>query len=149
MGKIQSPVVAQRQDPTVRSVLKSVEIRQVQWRQVPTVRVSHVLHKDKFVNQRIVTYRQDHTDSNRPESRGSATSLIEWMQVPTTQKARKTVERTVNVPVVQKEQIKNSQGRGPQDPMKERAVPTAGKVVIQLFEQWRRKNLRIRESDAS
>ena len=49
------------------------------------VRVPLVLHKDKFVNQRIVTYRQVHTDSNRPESRGSDTSLIEWIQVPTTQ----------------------------------------------------------------
>ena len=38
------------------------KIHQVQQRQVPTVRVPHVLHKDKFVNQRIVTYRQVHTD---------------------------------------------------------------------------------------
>ena len=53
---IQSPVVAQRQDLTVQSVLKSVEIHQVQWRQVPTVRVPHVLHEDKFVDRRIVTY---------------------------------------------------------------------------------------------
>ena len=56
------------------------------------MRVPHVLHKDKFVKQRIVAYRQVNTDSNRPESRGSATSLIEWMQVPTTQKALETVE---------------------------------------------------------
>ena len=51
----QAPVVAQRQVPTVRTVQKNVEIDQVQQRQVPTVRVPHVLHKDKFVNQRIVT----------------------------------------------------------------------------------------------
>ena len=31
------------------------------------------LHKDKFVNWRIVTYDQVHTDSKRPESRGSTT----------------------------------------------------------------------------
>ena len=53
----QSPVLAQMQDPTDQSVLKSVEIHQVQQRQVPTVWVPHVLHRDKFVNQRIVTYR--------------------------------------------------------------------------------------------
>ena len=73
---IQSPVVAQRQDPTVQNVLKNVEIHQVQWRQVPTAGVPHVLHKDMFVNQRIVTYRQVHTDSNRPESRGGATCSV-------------------------------------------------------------------------
>ena len=53
----QSPVLAQMQDPTDASVLKSVEIHQVQQRQVPTAWVPHVLHRDKFVNQRIVTYR--------------------------------------------------------------------------------------------
>ena len=46
-------MVAQRQDPTVQNVLKNVEIHQVQLRQLPTVRVPHVLHKDRFVNQRI------------------------------------------------------------------------------------------------
>ena len=43
---------------------------------MPTVRVPHVLHKDTFVNQRVVTYRQVHTSSNRPESRGSATCSV-------------------------------------------------------------------------
>ena len=51
--------------PTVQ---KNVETDQVQLRRVP-----HVLHKDKFVNQRIVTCRQVRTDSKRPESRGSTT----------------------------------------------------------------------------
>ena len=32
---------------------------------------------------------------------------------------------------------------GTPGPKKERAVPIAGKIVIELFEQWRRKNLRI------
>ena len=59
--------LAQRH-PTVQNVLKNVEIQQVQLRQVPTVRVPHVLHKDMFVNQRIVAYRQVHTDSNRQKA---------------------------------------------------------------------------------
>ena len=63
-------------DPTVQSVLKIVEIHQVQWTQVPTMRGPHVLHKDMFVNRRIVTYLQVHTDSNLPESRGSATCSV-------------------------------------------------------------------------
>ena len=72
----QSPVVAQRQVPTVQNVSKNVDIHQVQQRQVPTVRVPRVLHKEKFVNQPTVTYRQVHTETNRPESRGSATCLV-------------------------------------------------------------------------
>ena len=68
--------VAQRQVPIVRSVLKSGEIHQLHWRQVPTVRVPLVLQNDKSVKQQIVTYRQVHTDSNRPESRGSATCSV-------------------------------------------------------------------------
>ena len=77
----QSLVVAQRQDPTVQSVLQNVEIHQVQWRQVPTVRVPHMLHKDKFVNRRIVTYRQVHTDSKtsrKQRKRHMFSSLIVW-----------------------------------------------------------------------
>ena len=45
--------------------------------------------------------------------------------------------------------VKKKQPRtGPKDPWK-KTVPTAGKVVIDLFEQWRRKNPRIPESNAS
>ena len=47
-----------------------------------------------------------------------------------------------------KDPLRKTARDGTPGPMKERAVPTAGQVVIKLVERWRRKNLRIGESDA-
>ena len=95
---------------------ENVEIDQVQWRQVPTVRVPYVLHKDKFVDRRTVTYRQVHTDSKRPESRGSPhvqffirKKFLNFDAGANDTKRHRNLwkftERIVYVPVVQREQI--------------------------------------------
>ena len=49
------------------------------------MRVPDVLHKDMFVNQRIVTYRQVHTDSKpsrKQRKRHMFSFLIKWIKFP-------------------------------------------------------------------
>ena len=95
-----------------------MEIHHVQWRQVPTVRYPHVLHTDKFVNRRIVTYRQVHTDSTpsrKQRMRHMFSSLIVWKNYLNFDAGAndtkrhghlwKFTERKVDVPVVQREQV--------------------------------------------